>query len=131
MKATAKYLFDEDFAGGDKPTITLVAADRRRAAAEGIAYRNGFAAGQAQAQGETAQHAANALALIADGLSRIERALGGIEARFETEAVEVAVAVAGKLAPELLAREPFAEIEALATDCFRQLSRRRTSPCAS
>ena len=121
MKATAKYLFDEDFAGGDKPTITLVEAERRRADAEGIAYRNGFAAGQAQAQGETAQHAANALALIADGLSRIERALGGIEARFETEAVEVAVAVAGKLAPELIAREPFAEIEALATDCFRQL----------
>ena len=121
MKATAKYLFDEDFAGGEKPTITLVEAERRRADAEGIAYRNGFAAGQAQAQGEAAQHAANALALIADGLSRIDRALAGIEARFETEAVEVAVAVAAKLAPELIAREPFAEIEALATDCFRQL----------
>ena len=121
MKATAKYLFDEDFAGGEKPTITLVEAERRRADAEGIAYRNGFAAGQAQAQAETAQHAANALALIADGLSRIDCALAGIEARFETEAVEVAVAVAGKLAPELIAREPFAEIEALATDCFRQL----------
>ena len=121
MKATAKYLFDEDFAGGEKPTITLVEAERRRADAEGVAYRNGFAAGQAQAQGETAQHAANALALIADGLSRIDRALAGIEVRLETEAVEVAVAVANKLAPELIAREPFAEIEALATDCFRQL----------
>jgi len=121
MKATAKYLFDEDFAGGEKPTISLVEAERRRADAEGVAYRNGFAAGQAQAQGETAQHAANALALIADGLSRIDRALAGIEVRLETEAVEVAVAVANKLAPELIAREPFAEIEALATDCFRQL----------
>ena len=121
MKATAKYLFDEDFAGGEKPTISLVEAERRRADAEGVAYRNGFAAGQAQAQGETAQHAANALALIADGLSRIDRALAGIEARLETEAVEVAVAVANKLAPELIAREPFAEIEALAIDCFRQL----------
>jgi flagellar assembly protein FliH len=99
----------------------LVEAERRRADAEGVAYRNGFAAGQAQAQGETAQHAANALALIADGLSRIDRALAGIEVRLETEAVEVAVAVANKLAPELIAREPFAEIEALATDCFRQL----------
>ena len=121
MKATAKYLFDEDFAGGAKPTITLVEAERRRADAESVAYRNGFAAGQTQAQGETAQHAADALALIADGLSRIDRALAGIEARLETEAVEVAVAVANKLAPELVAREPFAEIEALATDCFRQL----------
>lgn len=121
MKATAKYLFDEDFASGEKPTITLVEAERRRADAEGIAYRNGFAAGQAQAQGEAAQHTADALALIADGLSRIDRALSSIEARLETEAVEVAVAVANKLAPELIAREPFAEISALATDCFRQL----------
>ena len=24
MKATAKYLFDEDFAAGEKPTITMV-----------------------------------------------------------------------------------------------------------
>ena len=35
--------------------------------------------------------------------------------------MQVAVAVAGKLAPELVAREPFAEISALATECFRQL----------
>jgi flagellar assembly protein FliH len=35
--------------------------------------------------------------------------------------VEVAVAVARKLAPELIAREPFAEIAALASECFRQL----------
>ena len=35
--------------------------------------------------------------------------------------MEVAVAVAGKLAPELIAREPFAEISALATECFRHL----------
>ena len=44
-----------------------------------------------------------------------------IEARLECEAVEVAVAVARKLAPTLIVREPFAEISALASDCFRQL----------
>jgi flagellar assembly protein FliH len=121
MKPMAKFLFDEDFTGGEKPTITLVEAERRRADAESVAYRNGFAAGQAQAQAEIAQSAANALALIAEGLGRIEGALATIETRLETEAVEVAVAVASKLAPELVAREPFAEISALATDCFRQL----------
>jgi flagellar assembly protein FliH len=41
-----------------------------------------------------------------------------IEARLEAEAVEVAVAVASKLAPALVAREPLAEIAALATECF-------------
>lgn len=121
MATKAKYLFDEDFATGEKPTITLVEAERRRADAESQAYRKGFSAGEAKAQGEVAQRIAAALAVIADGLDRLNRALDGIEARLETEAVEVAVAVAGKLAPELIAREPMAEIAALATDCFRHL----------
>jgi flagellar assembly protein FliH len=114
-------MFDEDFAGGQKPTITMVEHERRQADAESQAHRKGFAAGQAQAKTEAAERVANALTVIANGLERIERALTGIEARLETEAVEVAVAVAGKLAPELVAREPFAEISALATECFHQL----------
>ena len=114
MKATAKYLFDEDFAAREKPTITLVEAERRRVDAESLAYRKGFAAGQEQAQN-------GALGVIADGMERLDKALAGIEARLETEAVEVAVAVAGKLAPELIAREPFAEISALATESFNHL----------
>jgi flagellar assembly protein FliH len=121
MKTNAKYMFDEDFASGEKPTITLVEAERRRADAESAAHRKGFAAGQAQAQSEANQRAAAALALIADGLARLDGALTGIEGRLETEAVEVAVAVAAKLAPELIAREPFAEISALATECFHHL----------
>jgi flagellar assembly protein FliH len=121
MTATAKFLFDEDFSSGEKPTITLVEAERRRVDAESQAHRKGFAAGQAQAQSEAAQRTATALGLIADGLERLDRALAGIEARFEIEAVEVAVAVAGKLAPELVAREPLAEISALATDSFKHL----------
>jgi flagellar assembly protein FliH len=121
MKTTAKYMFDEDFATGAKPTMTVVEAERRRADAEAQAHRKGFAAGLAQAQGEANQRVAAALALIGDGLSRLDRALTGIEARLETEAVEVSVAVAAKLAPRLIAREPFAEISALANECFHQL----------
>jgi flagellar assembly protein FliH len=121
MKSTAKYMFDEDFATGDKPTITVVEAERRRIDAEAQAHRKGFAAGQAQAQGETNQRIATALSLMTDGLARLDRALVDIEARLESEAVQVAVAVAAKLAPELIAREPFAEVSALATECFRQL----------
>lgn len=121
MKTTAKYMFDEDFATGEKPTMTVVEAERRRADAEAQAHRKGFAAGLEQAQGEANQRVAAALALIGDGLSRLDRALTGIETRLETEAVEVAVAVAAKLAPQLIAREPFAEISALANECFHQL----------
>jgi flagellar assembly protein FliH len=121
MKATAKYLFDEDFASGERPTITLVEHERRRADAESQAYRTGFAAGQEQAQQDTAQHIAATLAVIAEGLGRLDGALTAIETRLETEAVEVAVAVAAKLAPALIAREPFAEISALATESFHHL----------
>ena len=121
MKATAKYLFDEDFAAGEKPTITMVEHERRRADAESQAYRSGFDAGQEQAKQEAAQRIAETLAVIADGLARLDGALTSIETRLETEAVEVAVAVAAKLAPALIAREPFAEISALATECFHHL----------
>jgi flagellar assembly protein FliH len=121
MKATAKYLFDEDFAAGEKPTISLVEHERRRADAESQAYREGFTAGQEQAHQEATQRMADALSTIADGLDRLDGALTAIETRLETEAVEVAVAVAAKLSPALIAREPFAEIAALATECFHHL----------
>ena len=121
MKATAKYLFDEDFAAGEKPTISLLEHERRRADAESQAYREGFTAGQEQAHQEATQRMADALSMIADGLDRLDGALTAIETRLETEAVEVAVAVAAKLSPALIAREPFAEIAALATECFHHL----------
>ena len=121
MKATAKYLFDVDFAAGEKPTITMVEHERRRADAESQAYRQGFTAGEEQAHQEATKRMADALSVIADGLGRLDSALTAIETRLETEAVEVAVAVAAKLAPALIAREPFAEIAALATECFHHL----------
>ena len=121
MKATAKYLFDVDFAAGEKPTITMVEHERRRADAESQAYRQGFTAGEQQAHQEATKRMADALSVIADGLGRLDSALTAIETRLETEAVEVAVAVAAKLAPALIAREPFAEIAALATECFHHL----------
>lgn len=121
MKPSAKFMFDEDFAGGEKPTITLVEHERRSADAESIAHRKGFEAGQAQARTEASERIARALTQIADSVARLHAALGDIEARLETEAVQVAVAVASKLAPELVAREPLIEMAALASECFRQL----------
>jgi flagellar assembly protein FliH len=121
MKTASKFLFEEDFGTGEKPTITMVEHERRRADAESQAYRKGFAAAQAQAHAEADQKIAATLAVIGETMERLARGLHGVEARLETEAVQVAVAVARKLAPELIAREPFAEVEALASGCFRQL----------
>jgi flagellar assembly protein FliH len=119
--ANAKFLFDEDFATGEKPTITTVEADRRRKDAEAVAFRNGFAAAQAEAVAEAEKRLAAAMTQIGDTLARLGRGLDGVEARLEVEAVQVALAVARKLAPALIAMQPFAEIEALAGECFRQL----------
>ena len=45
----------------------------------------------------------------------------GVETRMETEAVDVAVAVARKLCSELIAAEPLGEIVGLVRDCFSHL----------
>jgi len=126
MRAPAKFLFDVDFAAGaDRvaavPTITLAEHAVKLAEAETAAHRRGYADAQADAQVEADRRMADALERIAVNLAAAINALQAIETRLECEAVEVAVAVARKLAPALIAREPFAEISALASDCFREL----------
>ena len=119
MRSPAKFLFDNDFAVAErgKSSVTLAEHAARIADAEAAGYRNGVAAAKAEAE----QRTAAALERVAAALDKLARGLDAVEARLETEAIDVAVAVARKLAPELIAREPFAEISALATNCFRQL----------
>lgn len=123
MGATAKYLFDVDFGGGgdSKPTVALAEHNAKLAEAEAAGYRNGFAVAEAQALADSNRLTASALERIAGAFERLSHALEGVEAKLEAEAIEVAVAVGRKLAPALIAREPFAEIAALASECFRQL----------
>jgi flagellar assembly protein FliH len=120
MSARAKFMFDVDFgAGGEgaRRTVTLAAHEAALADAGAKAYRDGVADAQADAQ----RRAAAALERIAAGVADLAHRFAAIEARLEAEAVEVAMAVARKLAPELIAREPFAEIAALARGCFTHL----------
>jgi len=123
MATPAKFLFDQDFASKAevKPTIPLGqhAAELEEADASG--YRRGFAAAKAEILAEAEQRSAAALERVAAKLEETARGLSGVEARLETEAVDVAVAVAKKLAAALIEREPLAEIAALAMDCFRHL----------
>jgi flagellar assembly protein FliH len=70
---------------------------------------------------ESDRRAALALEEIGITIRGIATRFSGIEARMETEAVEVAVAVARKLCSELVAREPLGEVTALVSDCFSHL----------
>jgi flagellar assembly protein FliH len=123
MNAPAKYLFDIDFAPAPRAPTTMPVADHKllMADAEQRGYRNGFQAAEAEMTAETARRLAVALEQIAKTLDALAQGLGNVEARLEAEAVDVAHSVAAKLAPALVAREPLAEIEALATGVFRQL----------
>lgn len=123
MSAPAKFLFDTDFGrgGSRSPGSASVQQQATIAEAEQRGYRNGFAAATAELSADTQRRTATALTQTAASLEALMRGLRTLEERLEAEAVQVAYAVAGKLAPALMAREPFAEVAALAAECFRHL----------
>ena len=121
MAAPAKFMFDMDFSAPDKArekAATQAEIAQKVAAAEARAHRDGFAAGQREAKAESDRRAALALEEIKLGIQGIAARFSGIETRMETEAVDVAVAVARKLCTELIAGEPLAEITGLIGECF-------------
>ena len=123
MAAPAKFLFDTDFSAPDWARERATAAEvaQKVAAAEARAYRDGYDVAQREAKAESDRRVALALETIGVAIKGIAAGLSGVERRMETEAVDVAVAVARKLASELVAREPLGEITALVSDCFAQL----------
>ncbi|WP_420132829.1 FliH/SctL family protein [Rhodopseudomonas sp.] len=119
-----KFLFDNDFGAPDKAREKAAAAAELAqavAAAEQRGYQVGFAQAQREMQAEADRLVAMALEQIGQSMQVIATGIGSVETRMETEAVEVAVAVARKLCAELIAAEPLAEITALVGECFRHL----------
>jgi flagellar assembly protein FliH len=124
MAAPAKFLFDMDFSAPDKGRerpATPAEVAQKVAAAEARGYRAGFDAGQREAKAESDRRVALALEEIGTGIGAIARGFAGIETRMETEAVEVAVAVARKLCDELISAEPLGALSGLVADCFSHL----------
>jgi flagellar assembly protein FliH len=124
MAAPAKFLFDMDFSAPDKMrerAATPAEIAQKIASAEARAYRNGYDAALHETKVESDRRAALALEEIGITIKGIAARFAGIETRMETEAVDVAVAVARKLCSELIAREPLGEITSLVSDCFAQL----------
>jgi flagellar assembly protein FliH len=124
MAAPAKFLFDTDFSAPDRMrerAVSPAEVAQKIAEAEARAYRNGYDTALREAKVESDRRSATALQEIGVAIKGIAARFSGIESRMETEAVDVAVAVARKLASELIAREPLGEITALVSDCFAQL----------
>jgi len=105
-----KFLFDIEFnRGGAESKATL-------AAVESEAYQRGVAEGEATANARIDKRLGAVIGQTSERLGELSKKFAGLETRLEVEAVEVAVAIAKKLAPSLIAREPLAEIEALVVD---------------
>ena len=122
--APAKFLFDMDFSAPDKTRerpATPAEIAQKIATAEARAYRDGYDAAQREAKAESDRRSALALEEIGIAIQAIATRFAGIEVRMETEAVDVAVAVARKLCSELISGEPLSEITALVSDCFSHL----------
>jgi flagellar assembly protein FliH len=113
-----------DFSAPDKsrerPATTAEVA-QKVAAAEARAYRDGYDAAQREAKAESDRRTALALEEIRLAIQGIAARFAGVETRMETEAVDVAVAVARKLCSQLIAAEPLGEITGLVSDCFSHL----------
>ena len=124
MTAPAKFLFDMDFSAPNKTRerpATPSEIAQKIASAEARAYRDGHDTAQREAKAESDRRTALALEEIAVGIQGIATRFSGIETRMETEAVDVAVAVARKLCSELISGEPLVEISRLVSDCFSHL----------
>lgn len=124
MSMATKFLFEADFSPGasekDRP-ITPAEHALKLAEAESKGFADGFAAAERERVAEAERRTAAAFEHIGVALTKLGKGLAAVENRLEAEAVEVAAAVGRKLAADLIAREPFAEIAALATECFKQL----------
>ncbi len=104
-----KFLFEEEFAGGSRSRASIEAI-------EADAFRRGRAQGEADANAKIERRLAAVIGQASERMADMSKKFADLEARLEAEAVEVAVAIARKLAPALIAREPLAEIEALVVD---------------
>jgi len=103
MAAPAKFLFDADFSAPDKRERAATPSEiaQKIASAEARAYRDGYDAALREAKVESDRRAALALEEIGIAIQGIAARFSGVEARMETEAVDVAVAVARKLCSAL------------------------------
>jgi flagellar assembly protein FliH len=122
-KNPVKFLFDDEFGAGNRVRSKLSLAEHEAliASAQEEGFRKGFAAAQAEMTAADQHRIAAASEKITDAMEMIAHQLASLEMRLESEAVDVAVSVARKLAPALIEREPLAEIERLVIEVFAQL----------
>ena len=123
--APAKFNFDLDLSGSQRQTKVMtearIAQLRDTARAEG--YAEGLAEGEHTAVARAAADLTAAGQKIAQTAASVLGSVDAANRKARTEALEVARAIGTKLAANLLAREPEAEIDGLIAECLSSLER--------
>lgn len=126
MASKAKFLFDMPF-DGTRPKVERSYAPKPPPqkfsveeidSARSASYAEGEAAGREAAYGEHQMRLEQALQAIATQLGAIAAGEERAQVVARAEAVELAVAIARKLAGSLIERQPFDQIEALVLRCL-------------
>ncbi len=126
MSVPLKFNFDTSFARpGDhdereEKVITFSEGEMKSAREE--AYQDGIAAGMAEAQETTEKLLTGELQRIAGHLDGLDRGMQEQMSNIRAEASDLALQIAKKLSPALIARTPLAEIESLLDECLSHLS---------
>jgi flagellar assembly protein FliH len=120
----AKFTFDLDLGNAPqrpKATVSEDSVALMLASAREQAYAEGLAAGERSATAMAAQSLALAAQHLAAQAIEAGASIDSAQDKVLGEAVELAASVGRKLAAQLLAREPAAELEALLKDCMGSL----------
>ncbi len=119
----ARFTFDLDLGRQREKSrvLTEPALDELLQKARMDGYAEGYAQGEKSVAAVVAQELAAAAVALADRSAAMHAALEDAQRRALSESVELAVTVAGKLAVELISREPTAELEALIAECMASL----------
>ena len=130
MAALARFTFDLDLGHRPSGAAAPIAAPasvpedlvaQLVAQAREEAFAEGFAAGAQNASAMAAQTIAAAAATLATRTAEMAAAVDDATAASRREAVELAASIGRKLALNLLARQPTAELEGLIAECMANL----------
>jgi flagellar assembly protein FliH len=119
-----KYTFDTVF-GEAVPAAQGASRTRSSYSADEVERIKSetFAAGKTDAEARAATLKAGAMSNVGDGVARLLATVGEMHAAMRAESVELALAVAKKLAESALKAFPLHEIEELVVDCLHKLHR--------
>ncbi len=126
MAKPLKFTFDTVFsppgADTDEPDEVITFTEEEMEAARTAAREEGFAAGMDRARDMAEQQIALSLEQLLGQTGQLQKAMALEFDASRAEAGKLALEIAGKLAPALVARQPLAETEALMSDCLSHLN---------